>query len=141
MAFVLIDLTKFAAPRKFEQFADERQKWCYAIKNMWRLSDGDIPPGDIPFHELYEECKVKNLNDMEKQEYEKSILEYEDVQEALAYQRKLGKDEGFNDGYEKGMEKGREETLLQTAKRLLEMGFSLSDVVKVTGLSEGELQE
>ncbi|MDD6581641.1 MAG: hypothetical protein PUF10_03040, partial [Bacteroidales bacterium] len=88
-----------------------------------------------------EECKVKNLNDMEKQEYEKSILEYEDVQEALAYQRKLGKDEGFNDGYEKGMKKGREETLLQTAKRLLEMGFSLSDVVKVTGLSEGELQE
>lgn len=143
MAFVLIYLTKFAAPRKFEQFADERQKWCYAIKNMWRLSDGDIPPGDIPFHELYEECKVKNLNDMEKQEYEKSILEYEDVQEALAYQRKLGKDEGFNDGYEKGMEKGmkkgREETLLQTAKRLLEMGFSLSDVAKATGLSEGEL--
>ena len=135
MAFVLIDLTKFAAPRKFEQFADERQKWCYAIKNMWRLSDGDIPPGDIPFHELYEECKVKNLNDMEKQEYEKSILEYEDVQEALAYQRKLGKDEGFNDGYEKGMKEG----LLQTAKRLLEMGFSLSDVAKATGLSEGEL--
>ncbi|MBR1992110.1 MAG: hypothetical protein IJ986_07550 [Bacteroidales bacterium] len=65
------------------------------------------------------------------------------MQEALAYQRKLGKDEGFNDGYrkgmEKGMKKGREETLLQTAKRLLEMGFSLSDVVKVTGLSEGEL--
>ena len=73
MSFLLVDLTKFAAGKSFGQLKDERQKWCYVIKNMWHLTDGDIPEDASLFHELYEECKVKNLNDMEKQEYEKSI--------------------------------------------------------------------
>ena len=40
---------------------------------------------------------------------------------------------------EKGREEGREEALLQTAKKLLELGVSLVDVVNATGLSEEQL--
>jgi hypothetical protein len=43
MPFLLIDLTKFAAEIDFEQLSDEVQKWCYVIKNMWKMKDGDIP--------------------------------------------------------------------------------------------------
>ncbi len=78
MSFLLIDLSKFAAGKRFGKLADDRQKWCYAIKNMWQMKESDIPAEYDVFHELYEECKLSKLNDMEKQEYEKSILEYED---------------------------------------------------------------
>ena len=83
MAFVLIDLTKFAAQTDFGQLPGVREKWCYAIKNMWRMSDSDIPAADTAFRELYDECKLSKLSDMEKEEYEKSILEYDDVKDAI----------------------------------------------------------
>jgi len=86
---------------------------------------------------------------MEKEEYEKSVLEYEDVQDAMEYHHRIGKAEGFNDGFEKGMEKGvekgreegREEALFQIAKKLLSLGFSLADVTKATGLTEEQIQQ
>lgn len=142
MSFLLIDLTKFAAEINFEQLTDEIQKWCYVIKNMWRMKEGDIPAKETIFRELFESYKISKLDAMEKQEYEKSILEYEDVKDAMEYHHRMGKAEGFNEGYEKGMEKGIEkgrESLIRTARNLLSMGLSANDIAKATGLSEEEV--
>jgi predicted transposase/invertase (TIGR01784 family) len=89
---------------------------------------------------------------MEKQEYEKSVLEYEDVKDAMDYHHRLGIEEGFQKGLEEGMEKGREEgkeegraegreALLVAARNFLELGVSVSDIVKATGLSEEQVRE
>ena len=153
MSFLLIDLTKFAGEINFEQLTDEVQKWCYVIKNMWRLKESDIPAEETVFRELYENCKISKLSAMEKQEYEKSVLEYEDVKDAIEYHHRMGKSEGINEGFikgfekgvekgmEKGMEKGREEAIIQTAKNLLSMGMSVSDIAKATGLTENEVNQ
>ena len=141
MSFLLIDLTKFAGEINFEQLTDESQKWCFVIKNMWRLKESDIPAEETIFKELFENCKISKLNAMEKQEYEKSVLEYEDVKDAMEYHHRMGKAEGFNDGFEKGIEKGREEAINQTAKKLLSMGMSVSDIAKATGLTEIEVNQ
>ena len=148
VSYLLIDLTKFAARKQFEKLADDQQKWCYAIKNMWRLDASDIPEEYDVFHELYEDCQLSKLTTMEKEEYEKSVLEYEDVQDAMEYHHRMGKAEGFNDGFEKGMEKGREEgreegmkALLQTAQNLLAKGMSVADVSEATGIGAEQLMK
>ena len=117
-----------------EKLPGVREKWCYVIKNMWRMTDSDIPVSDTSFRELYEECKLSKLSDMEKQEYEKSILEYDDVKDAIEYNRRLGRAEGREKGREEGRVEGREEALRQAAKKFLEMGISIEDVAKATGL-------
>lgn len=73
---------------------------------------------------------------MEKQEYEKSVLEYEDVKDAMDYHHRLGIEEGF----QKGLEEGRE-ALLIAARKLLELGVSISDVTQAIGLSEQQVRE
>lgn len=116
---------------------------------MWRLEESDIPEKYDVFHELYEDCQLSKLTTMEKEEYEKSVLEYEDVQDAMEYHHRMGKAEGFNDGFEKGKEKGmeegrkegREEALLQTAKNLLALGISPADVAKATGIPEEQIRQ
>ena len=133
-------MTKFAAQTDFGQLPGAREKWCYAIKNMWRMSDSDIPVADTTFRELYDECKLSKLSDMEKEEYEKSILEYEDVQDAMEYHHRMGKVEGFNDGFEKGKEEGMK-ALLQVAKNFLAMGISPADVAKATGIPEEQIRQ
>lgn len=142
IAFLLIDLTKFAARKQFEQLADDRQKLCYAIKNMWRLEENDIPEEYDIFHELYEECKLSKLTTMEKQEYGKSVLEYEDVKEAMEYHHRMGRTEGFEKGYglgvEKGIQQGIEQGKQQLVRNMLAKGLDPAQVADLTGI---DLQE
>lgn len=155
VTFILVDLTKFAAKINFGQLTDERKKWCYAIKNMWRMTDTDIPTEDKIFHELYEDCKISKLSDMEKKEYEKSILEYDDVKDALDYHRRLakaegraegkaegwaeGKEEGISEGIAKGKVEGITEAKLQIAVKMLKAGIDMATITLTTGLTEEEI--
>ena len=154
MSFLLIDLTKFAAEIDFGQLTNEIQKWCYVIKNMWRLKEGDIPKEETIFRELYENCKISKLNAMEKQEYEKSVLEYEDVKDAMEYHHRMGfaegvekgMEKGFADGIEKGIKKGfadgiekGKETTRQIIVKMLENGFDVATIMELTGLGEAEV--
>ena len=139
VAFLLIDLSKFAAQKQFDQLADDRARWCYSIQNMSRMKEGTIPARFGIFHKLYEDCRLTKLNTMEKQEYEKSVLEYEDVKDAMDYHHRLGIDEGYQKGLEEGREEGREEALINTALKLLGMGFSVQDVAQATGLNEEQV--
>ena len=140
MSFVLIDLSKFAAQMQFDQLLDDRERWCYSIHNMNKMAEGEIPKKFGIFHQLYEDCRLTKLSTMEKQEYEKSVLEYEDVKDAMDYHHRLGVEEGFQKGLEEGREEGRE-ALLIAARKLLELGVSVSDVAAATGLSEQQVQE
>ena len=72
---------------------------------------------------------------MEKDNYQKSVLEYEDVKRAVEYARETAAKVFFEKGMEKGLEEGREEALLQTAKNFLAKGISVNDVSEATGLS------
>ncbi len=43
-------------------------------------------------------------------------------------------------GIEKGMEKGKKEALLMTAKNMINMGMSESDIAKATGLKNTDIK-
>ena len=124
-------MTKFAAQTDFGQLPGAREKWCYAIKNMWRMSDSDIPIADTAFRELYDECKLSKLSDMEKEEYEKSILEYDDVKDAIEYNRRLAHDEG--------REEGENVTRRLLAKNMLAEGIAPAMIARISGLTEEEV--
>ena len=139
VSFILIDLTKFAAKLNFGQLSDERRKWCYAIKNMWRMTDMDIPTEDKIFHELYEDCKISKLSDMEKNEYEKSILEYDDVKDAIEYNSRLAKAEGREEGKAEGIAEGIAQAKYQITVELLKAGIDIATISQTTGLTEEDI--
>ena len=102
---------------------------------MWRMSDSDIPAADTAFRELYEECKLSKLSDMEKEEYEKSILEYDDVKDAIEYNRRLAR----NEGREEGREEGENTTRLLLVRNMLSKGLVPSLIAEISGLTEDEV--
>lgn len=65
-------------------------------------------PNNAVFRKLFEECQLSKLNIMEKDEYKKSVLEYEDVQDAMAYSMERGFDKGLKIGIERGLNEGKE---------------------------------
>ena len=85
---------------------------------------------------------------MEKEKYRKSVLEYEDVQDAVSYaeERALaagyekGKAEGEAKGHAKGLAEGLAEGKVKVARTMLENNFDIATISKLTGLSEEEIQ-
>lgn len=134
VAIFFIKLCNFAASQT--DLTEEMLNWLNVLKNMPDMDESDYDKQPAFFQDLLDECRISKLTAMEKDNYQKSVLEYEDVKRAVAY----AKETAAKEFYEKGMEKGREETLLHTAKKLLELGISIADIMKATGLSEEQIR-
>ena len=76
---------------------------------------------------------------MEKEEYTKIVLEYEDVQDALDYMRKTSLKEGFEKGLAEGLAEGEAKAKLYLAKLLLKQGVDIDIITRTTGLTVEEI--
>nr|MCR5114617.1 hypothetical protein [Bacteroidales bacterium] len=72
-------------------------------------------------------CEISKLNDMEKQEYKKSVLEYADVQDAMRC--------SFEDGEKEGLQKGMQQGALTIAKNMKVLGVPVASIAQYTGLT------
>ena len=145
--FFFVELTKFAAQINREGFKDEMSKWLYLLKNIGQMDEQDSTQESDIFRKFYETCRMSKLTTMEKEEYTKSVLEYEDVQDALDYMRKTSLKEGFEKGLAEGEAKGKAEGLakgkaeakLTMAKLLLKQGVDIDIITRTTGLTAEEI--
>ena len=160
-----LDLSKFATLKpgqlKDIQFADRQEKWGYSLANIGQMELQDLSLEDEVFRSLFEDSMHQKLTKMEKEAYKKSVLEYEDVQEAVQYARELGEksgydsgyncgvshgfDQGYDQGIEKGMEEGRKEgrndEKRQLALNMLAKDLAPNLVAEITGLTEEAVRE
>ena len=140
-----VELSKFAAQLETLDMADERNHWLYMLTQAVHLNQNDVETMTPVFQRFYEECQITKFTDMDKRNYVRNVLEFEDVKEMLECEREMAEQAGFERGIEQGMEKGieqgREEGISQTAKNLLAMGMSVTNVAKATGLSEEQVRQ
>ena len=61
--------------------------------------------------------------------------------DALYYGRQKGREEGRKEGIQEGILQGFADGIMQTAKKLLEIGLSVENIVKATGLSKEEIEK
>lgn len=108
---------------------EEMRSWLKLLKEMPYMDESDYAGQPEFFQELMDECRISKLDTMEKANYEKSVLEYEDVQDAMSCARAEGREEG------------RAEALRVAARKFLELSVSVSDIAKATGLSEEQVRE
>ena len=138
--FCFLDLSKFAALKigqlKDMEFPDDKYKWAYIMKNMGRMEEQDLSREDEVFRRLFEDGRYSKLTVMEKEEYKKSVLEYADVQDAIRCAQEIS----LKEGIEQGIEQGRAERDRQIVLNLLDNGFDIATIEKVTGLSEAEIR-
>lgn len=140
------ELPKFAAQNNTWDFTDQRVKWLYTLTHIYKMSEDDAmytEEQDPVFRKFYEESKLSNLSDMEKEQYTKSVLDFEDVQEALECVRenslREGIEQGIAQGIEQGIEQGRAEKERQIVLSLMANGFDIPTIARITGLTEEEV--
>ena len=148
LEYIYVEISKFN--KSLEQLDTLYEKWLYALKNLYKLTQRPKELCDKVFDRLFEKAEIAKFTPQEMREYETSKMAYRDIknsvdtakregkQEGLAEGIEIGREKGMKEGMEKGMEKGRaegkHEANTETAQRLLAMGLSAEQISKATQL-------
>ena len=131
-----VELSKFAAQLETLDMSDERNRLLYMFTNVVYMPKKEIESLTPMQLRFYEECQITNFTDMEKQDYVKSLMEYEDVREMVECEREDAEQDGFERGMQQGVVQGRREIL----RRMLENGLAPEQVADLTGVAMAEIQ-
>ena len=150
-------------------FGSAPNKWLYALKNLYKLTQRPKALCDKVFDRLFEEAEIARFTPQEQREYEASKMAYRDIKNSIDTAKREGKEEGLVEGMEKGlaegmekglaqgmekglaegmekglaegMEKGMSQRSLEIARKMLANGMDAATVMEITGLSESQLQQ
>ena len=134
-------------------FGSAPNKWLYALKNLYKLTQCPKALCDKVFDRLFEEAEIVRFTPQEQREYEASKMAYRDIKNSIDTAKREGKEEGLAEGMEKGlaegmekgmaegMEKGMNQRSLEIARKMLANGMDAATVMEITGLAESQLQQ
>ena len=137
LEYIYVEISKFNKP--LEELDTLYEKWLYALKNLYKLTQRPKELCDKVFDRLFEEAEIAKFTPQEMREYETSKMAYRDIKNSVDTAKREGiaegKEIGMKEGMEKGRAEGKHEANTETAQRLLAMGLSAEQVAKATQLS------
>ena len=131
LEFIYVEIAKFN--KSLEELETLYDKWLYALKNLYKLTQRPKELCDKVFDRLFEEAEIAKFTPQELREYEASKIAYRDIKNSAD----TAKREGIAEGMEKGMEKKSHEI----AKKMLTKGMDEATVMEITGLSAELIQQ
>ena len=135
LEFIYVEIAKFN--KSLEELETLYDKWLYALKNLYKLTQRPKELCDKVFDRLFEEAEIAKFTPQELREYEASKIAYRDIKNSVD----TAKREGIAEGMEKGMKKGMEKKSLEIAKKMLTKGMDEATVMEITGLPAELIQK
>ena len=121
LEYIYVEIAKFNKP--LEELDTLYEKWLYALKNLYKLTQRPKELCDKVFDRLFEEAEIAKFTPQEMREYETSKMAYRDIKNSV--------DTAKREGIAEGMEKRS----LEIARKMLAKGIDEATVKEITGLS------
>ncbi|KJV04946.1 Rpn family recombination-promoting nuclease/putative transposase [Methylocucumis oryzae] len=115
------------------ELATHFDKWVYFLKHLESLDHIPAILNEPIFQKGFEIAELANLSPRQFDAYQKSLLEYWDVENVS--------ETAFEDGLNKGLVRGRAEAQQAMAKTMLAEGLGVELIAKITGLSSSEIEQ
>lgn len=103
-------------------------KWCYFLKNLDSFDHIPQILNEPLFDKAFKTAELAAMTGTELFEYEQSKMVYWELKSAMDTSR----EEGFDDG--------EHTKALETAKNMSVKGFSMIEIIEMTGLSKEEIE-
>ena len=116
LEFIYVEIAKFN--KSLDELETLYDKWLYALKNLYKLTQRPKELCDKVFDRLFEEAEIAKFTPQEIREYEASKMAYRDIKNSIDTAKR----------------EGRIEANIETAQRLLAMGLPIEQVAKATQL-------
>ena len=124
LEYIYVEISKFN--KTLEELDTLYEKWLYALKNLYKLTQRPKELCDKVFDRHFEEAEIAKFTPQEMREYATSKMAYRDIKNSV--------DTAKREGIEIGRAEGKHEANTETAQRLLAMGLSAEQVAKATQL-------
>ena len=121
LTFKYVEISKFN--KRIEELKTNYDKWLFVLQNLSRLDRQPEYLQTAVFNRLFAEAEIAKFTKTELREYEDSLKAYRDIKNSL----------------DSAEEKGERKKAIEIAKNLLEMGMSIDNIMKATGLSKEEI--
>ena len=128
LEFIYVEIAKFN--KTLDELETLYDKWLYALKNLYKLTQRPKALCDKVFDRLFEEAEIASFTPQEQREYEASKMAYRDIKNSIDTAKREGKEEGLAEGMEKGLAEGMEKGLAEGMEKGLAEGME-------KGLAEG----
>ena len=158
LEYFYVEISKFNKP--LEELDTLYEKWLYALKNLYKLTQRPKELCDKVFDRLFEEAEIAKFTPQEMREYETSKMAYRDIKnsvdtakrEGIAEGMELGMKQGMEKGMKQGMEKGMKQGMekgkaegmnlrsLEIARKMLAKGMDETSIMDMTGLTAEEMK-
>jgi predicted transposase/invertase (TIGR01784 family) len=135
LTFIYLEMPKFN--KTVDELETRFDKWLYVIRNLNRLDKVPDKLRERVFEKLFETAEIAKFTPDQIRSYEDSLKYYRDLKNSLD----TAKEEGIEIGVGKGIELGVEKGKLEIAKKALEKGISIEDVVDLTGLRREQVEK
>lgn len=120
--FIFIELPSFL--KKEEECKTDFDKWIFILKNMENLDRMPFKENKPIFEKLEKIVDIASLSKEERVRYDKSIRNYRDTLAILEFAE------------QKGMNEGKK----QAARNMKGKGFSIEEIVEITGLPAKDVE-
>ena len=102
--------------------------------------NNDIKEAKEELDRLNGDYEIQRLAELrEKAIRDEASRIYSATQKAIEQGLEQGREQGLKQGLQQGREEGKKEEKILIAKRLLQLGISVSDIAKTTDLTEEEV--
>lgn len=121
LTFKYVEISKFN--KRIEELKTNYDKWLFVLQNLSRLDRQPEYLQTAVFNRLFAEAEIAKFTRAELREYEDSLKAYRDIKNSL----------------DSAKQEGKKDKAIEIAKNLLEMGMSIDNIMKATGLPQEEI--
>ena len=139
ISIIFVELYRFGKPAYVECETDE-ERWCWTLKNMWRMSrtgGGELMLPEL--EHLLESGMIAGFSKEKRAKYDADMITERDMYNILETAREEGRKDGLAKGREAGLAEGKAEVAMQIAEKLLTAGMPEEQITEFTGLSAEQL--
>lgn len=119
--------------------------WIYILKHMDTLERMPFEARKAVFRKLLEVADVENMTPDERLRYDESLKNYRDYVNTIATAERISREkalaEGIAKGKAEGIAEGEAKGKQEIARRMKKEGLPLELIVKLSGLSEKEIEK
>ncbi|MEN7551051.1 Rpn family recombination-promoting nuclease/putative transposase [Rapidithrix thailandica] len=129
LTFIYLEMPKFN--KTVDELETHFDKWLYVIRNLNRLDSIPDKLRERIFEKLFETAEIARFTPEQVRSYEDSLKYYRDLKNSLD----TAKEEGRLEGKQEGIVEGK----LDIAKKLLTKGYSIEEIIELTGLTKEQI--
>ena len=137
--FIYVVLAKFN--KTLGELETLYEKWLYALKNLYKLTQRPKELCDKVFDRLFEEAEIAKFTPQEMREYEASKMAYRDIKNCIDTAKQEGLAEGIELGRKICMELGMNQKALDIVRNMLADGVDINLIMKYAGLTQEQIEK